>query len=60
MTNILGVVNGIFSSTIRSLYPEFTQLKQMLQHSHSGSTPGDYTCMAAMPIAKVFHLLVGY
>ncbi len=51
MTNVLSVVSGLFTQSIRNLYPEFTQLKSVLQYS--GAKFGDYKCMAAMPIAKV-------
>ena len=51
MTNVLSVINGVFTQAIRSLYPEFTQLKNTLQYS--GAQFGDYKCMAAMPIAQV-------
>ena len=49
MPNVLRVVNGVFTSAIRGLYPEFTALKGTVQHSKFG----DYTCTAAMPIAQV-------
>ena len=51
MTNVLCVVQGIFSSTVRKLYPEFNQLKNTIQHS--GGKFGDYKCTVALPIAQV-------
>lgn len=51
MTNILRVVNGVFTFAIRSLYPGISELKATTQYS--GSKFGDYKCMAAMPIAQV-------
>lgn len=51
MTNILRVVNGVFTHAIRSLYPGVPELKATVQYS--GSKFGDYKCMAAMPIAQV-------
>ena len=50
-TNILRVVNGVFSHAIRSLYPGVPELKAAVQYS--GSKFGDYKCMAAMPLAQV-------
>ncbi len=52
MTNVLKVVNGVLSRTIRGLYPEYNQLKNAIQHSGGGKF-GDYKCMVAMPIAQV-------
>ena len=52
MTNVLSVINGVFTHAIRNLYPEFGQLKNVLQYS--GAKFGDYKCMAAMPIAQVW------
>lgn len=51
MTNVLSVVDGIFSSSVRVLYPEFNQLKNTLQHC--GGKFGDYKCTVALPIAQV-------
>ena len=51
MTNVLRVVNGIFTYAIRSLYPLCPELNSTVQYS--GSKFGDYKCMAAMPIAQV-------
>lgn len=51
MTNVLRIVNGVFTSAIRSVYPGCTELNATVQHS--GSKFGDYKCMAAMPIAQV-------
>ena len=51
MTNVLHIVNGLFTTAIRAAYPSFTQLKGTVQGS--GGKFGDYKCMAAMPIAQV-------
>ena len=64
MTNVLRVVNGIFTYAIRSLYPLCPELNSTVQYS--GSKFGDYKCMAAMPIAQVsfyvtiFHYLLSF
>lgn len=58
MTNVLSVVNGVFTQTIRRLYPEFTQLTNSLQYS--GAKFGDYKCMAAMPISQVWPCCILY
>ena len=51
MTNVLRVVEGLFSSTIRKLYPSFSQLKGSVQSS-SGKF-GDYKSNAAVQISQV-------
>ena len=54
MTNVLSVINGLFTTAIRSLYPGHVHsLKGVVQFSGSGSRFGDYKCVAAMPISKV-------
>ena len=55
MTNVLGVVSGLFATAIRSLYPGHTHLvKGVVQSSGpGGSRFGDYKCTAAMPISQV-------
>ena len=54
MTNVLSVINGLFTTAIRSLYPGHAHaLKGVVQFSGSGSRFGDYKCVAAMPISKV-------
>ena len=53
MTNVLGVVNGLFSTAIRSLYPGYTHLRGVVQGSGGGSKFGDYKCIAAMSISQV-------
>ena len=51
MTNVLRVVEGLFTSTIRKLYPSFSQLKGTVQSS-SGKF-GDYKSNAAVQISQV-------
>ena len=51
MTNVLGVVNSLFSAAIRSVYPNYTSLKGVVQGS--GGKFGDYKCVAAMSISQV-------
>ena len=51
MTNVLNVVNSVFTTAIRSLYPGFTT-KGIVQGS-SGGKFGDYKCIAAMSISQV-------
>ena len=59
MTNVLSVVNGLFTRTVRTLYPEFTQLKNTVQNS---AKFGDYKCMVAMPLAQVgqYYVAIAY
>lgn len=51
MTNVLQIVNSVFSTAIKAAYPGFTLAKGTVQGS--GGRFGDYKCMAAMPIAQV-------
>lgn len=51
MTNVLRVVEGLFTTTIRKLYPGLSQLKGSVQSS-SGKF-GDYKCNAAVQISQV-------
>lgn len=51
MTNVLRVVEGLFTSTIRKLYPGLSQLKGSVQSS-SGKF-GDYKSNAAVQISQV-------
>ena len=55
MTNVLGVLNGLFSTAIRGLYPScYKSLKGVVQGaSGAGSKFGDYKCIAAMSISQV-------
>lgn len=54
MTNVLSLINGLFTTAIRSLYPGHAHsLKGVIQFSGSGSRFGDYKCIAAMPLSKV-------
>jgi hypothetical protein len=55
MTSILRVVNGIFTHALKCVYPKVPELTSTVQHS--GSRLGDYTCTAAMPIAKVLECI---
>ena len=50
MTNVYSVVNGIFSATIRRLYPDFNKLKNTLQPE---AKFGDYKSTVALQIAQV-------
>ena len=49
MTNVRNVVHGIFSSTVRALYPEFIATKGIVQAGKFG----DYSCNVAMLISQV-------
>ena len=51
MTNVLQIVNSVFSTAIKAAYPGFTPMKGTVQGS--GGKFGDYKCLAAMPIAQV-------
>lgn len=51
MTNVLGVISGLFATAIRGLYPGYTHLKGVVQGS--GGKFGDYKCVAAMSISQV-------
>ena len=55
MTNVLQIVNSVFSTAIKAAYPGFPLAKGTVQGSGQGSGGrfGDYKCMAAMPIAQV-------
>ena len=53
MTNVLTVVNGLFATAIRSLYPSYTNLRAIVQASAASGKFGDYKCVAAMSIAQV-------
>lgn len=53
MTNVLQIVNSIFSTAIKTAYPGFTSVKGTIQGSGPGGKFGDYKCMVAMPIAQV-------
>ena len=53
MTNVLTVINGLFSTAIRSLYPGYANLKAIVQPSALSGKFGDYKCVAAMSIAQV-------
>ena len=50
MTNVCGVVSGLFQTAVRSLYPAYQPLKSGVQQS---GRFGDYQCTMAMPISKV-------
>ena len=57
MTNVLGVINGLFTTAIRGLYPGHTHLmKGVVQSSGPGGRFGDYKCIAAMSISQVCQL----
>ena len=53
MTNVLQIVQSVFSTAIKAAYPGFSPAKGIVQSSGSGGKFGDYKCMAAMPIAQV-------
>ena len=55
MTNVLKVVEGMFTTSVRRLYPEFNGLKNTVQHS--GGKFGDYKCTVALPISQVGDLI---
>ena len=52
MTNVLAIMNSVFTTAIRSVYPAFTQTKALIQPT-SDDKFGDYKCIAAMPISQV-------
>ena len=53
MTNVLQIINSVFSTAVKAAYPKFTLAKSTVQNSGSRGKFGDYKCMAAMPIAQV-------
>ena len=53
MTNVLTVVNGLFATAVRSLYPSYANLRAIVQGSATSGKFGDYKCVAAMSIAQV-------
>ncbi|KAL5460052.1 hypothetical protein EMCRGX_G033470 [Ephydatia muelleri] len=51
MTNVLAVMNSVFTTAVRSVYPAFTQTKALIQTT-TDEKFGDYKCIAAMPISQ--------
>ena len=44
MTNVLSVINSLFTTALRTLHPEFKVPKSFVQLNMSGGKFGDYKC----------------